>query len=70
MDSWFASLHAIQSAPGINFPQMPKEKVAQILREGYRHLHFVIALYKIQLDKAAIFSTNILLGPQAGEMYK
>ena len=29
---------------------MPKEKVASILREGRKHLHFVIGLYKIQLD--------------------
>ena len=35
---------------GLNFPKMPKEKVAAILREGRKHLRFVIGLYKIQLD--------------------
>ena len=35
---------------GLNFPKMPKERVAKILREGRRHLHFVISLYNIQLE--------------------
>ena len=35
---------------GLNFPKVPKDRVDNILREGRRHLHFAISLYKIQLE--------------------
>ena len=34
---------------------MDPERVKAILKEGQRHLHFVISLYKIQLDEGRHF---------------
>ena len=52
----------------LSFPKMPPGKVAQILRQGRMHLHFVLGLYKLQLDGGDISCMNIHLGPQAGEI--
>ena len=39
----------------LNFPKMPPEKVKEKVAEGVRHLHFVISIYKKQLDAGRHF---------------
>ena len=46
---------AFSRLQGLNFRKMPPERVKAILREGRRHLHFVISLYKLQLDACRHF---------------
>ena len=41
---------AFSALQGLNFSKMPRDKVEKILKEGRRHLHFVLALYKVQLQ--------------------
>ena len=40
---------------GLNFKKMAPERVKAILNEGRRHLHFVISLYKIELEEGRQF---------------
>ena len=46
---------AFSRLQGLNFSKMSPDKVQSILKEGRRHLHFVISLYKIQLDQGRHF---------------
>ena len=38
-----------------NYPRMDPQKVREKLEEGYRHLHFVLGLYQIQLSQGRHF---------------
>ena len=46
---------AFSRLQGPNFRKMPPDRVKAILRDGRRHLHFVISLYKMQLDAGRHF---------------
>ena len=46
---------AFSMLQGLNFKKMAPERVKAILNEGRRHLHFVISLYKLQLDEGRHF---------------
>ena len=62
----------------LNYAKMAPEKVQQMLGEGRRHLHFVLSLYKRQLDggrrflhehpeSATSWSARWVLNKRAGE---
>ena len=40
---------------GLNYKRMSPEKVAAMMKEGRMHLHFVLSLYKVQLDSGRHF---------------
>ena len=46
---------AFSQLQAINYAKMDPEKVAARIREGKKHLHFVISLYKLQLDNKRHF---------------
>ena len=46
---------AFSQLQGLNFKNMHPDRVKAILKEGRRHLHFVISLYKIQIDAGRHF---------------
>ena len=46
---------AFSQLQGLNFRKMSPERVQSILKEGRRHLHFVISLYKLQLNAGRHF---------------
>ena len=41
---------AFSRLQGLNFPKMDPARVAKMLKEARKHLHFVISLYRMQLD--------------------
>ena len=40
---------AFSQLQALNYPKMSPDKAARMLRDGRRHLHFVISIYKMQL---------------------
>ena len=43
---------------GLNFPKMQPEVVKQKVAEGIRHLHFMLTIYKLQMDAGRFFFTR------------
>ena len=42
---------AFSRLQGLNFPKMDPARVARMIKEAKTHLHFVVSLYKLQLDE-------------------
>ena len=52
---------------GLNFPKMDPAKIERMLKEGRRHLHFVISLYQIQLANKRHFLHEHPVGAKSWE---
>ena len=53
---WKPSLHSIcQTQLELELPKMKPEDVHAKLEEGRRHLHFIIGLYRLQVDQGRHF---------------
>ena len=42
---------AFSRLQSLNFPKMPPGKAAEMNRQGRQHLHFMISIYKLQMDQ-------------------